>query len=922
MSHEAEAITIETLLEQSAWVRALARHLVYERGAYEDTAQDAWVEALRRPPREGTDLRAWFAGMIRAFARQRRRSELRRVERERAVARGESQQASDGADFVAQAEIQQLVIRAVLELEEPVRTTLLQRYVHGSSAASIARAEGVPTSTVRNRLARGLARLRARLDSEYGGRERWWGVLLPFSSLGSRSGGAVAVASGPVLSIAIAAACLLCVALAWLALSRRPDRGTLGLASASATPAIAEIEDGFAPRATAAFATHRRPSPRALEQEPARDAKPRASLEGTVVDERDRPLAGVVVDLWSWWPGHEKRTDADGCFRFDGLEPDREFDAVFRKEGFCPRLFVTQQVGVKDWRITLFDHTWVEGRVTDAEGRPVPGARIRAKRGPKQKHDGILSEVWDETSSREDGRYRFYLEPDAYEILVRIPGRGAARVSNVVLFERDQRTLDLQLQPGADLRALVRDSRTGEPVAGLKLEEDSGTRTSGTSNEKGEICIEELFSGRMAFVAEAPGYARFWSEQCVSAYGRPPVPEAEDRYNRHRGDLDFSIQVGMEPVVIRAERAVRIEGVVVDPEERPVEGATIAIVLTGSRGGTPTGDTSYSVTSDAEGRYSIEFPAGGSARMNLVVHDGKYGPARRWANALSEPFTLEPGEVRRDLRLVLTRPGAIRGRVHDGEGQPLARQTVVCLPADGRGNTYFAPRAETGADGSFELALVAPGEHVVEPLPLWMLESRHAERATIVRVESDRTVDGVQLVVDQFAIGNSPRELSAAKAPREASSEAPREWNTKLRVGELAPDFELPAHDGSTVKLSALRGKPVLIDFWATWCPPCVEGLAVVEDATRGLRGAELHVVGVSFDTSREHVAGFLAQRPELDWKQICEGQGFDSEVARAYGVEAIPFVLLIDAEGRITHRALRGKALRESVQEVLGKRR
>src|SRR5207248_10637606 len=106
--------------------------------------------------------------------------------------------------------------------------------------------------------------------------------------------------------------------------------------------------------------------------------------------------------------------------------------------------------------------------------------------------------------------------------------------------------------------------------------------------------------------------------------------------------------------------------------------------------------------------------------------------------------------------------------------------------------------------------------------------------------------------------------------------------------------------DGSRFDLAEQRGKVVLVDFWATWCGPCIAELPNVRAVYDQHHGNGFEVVGVSLDSERPHLAKFLHDHPE-PWPQIFfdeEGQrGWDSPLARRYGVRAIPCLLVIDRD-------------------------
>jgi RNA polymerase sigma-70 factor (ECF subfamily) len=179
------------LLSESDWVRRLARRLSKDAAEAEDLAQEALSRGLEQGP-EAVSLRAWLGGVVRNLARQGHRSIARRKAREASVARDE--RLPSAAEALERLQLQQGVVRAVLALEEPYRSTVVLRFYDDLAPRAIAKREGVPVATVKTRLARGLAQLRARLDHEHGGDGRSWAlVLLPLATGGR---GLVPLATG------------------------------------------------------------------------------------------------------------------------------------------------------------------------------------------------------------------------------------------------------------------------------------------------------------------------------------------------------------------------------------------------------------------------------------------------------------------------------------------------------------------------------------------------------------------------------------------------------------------------------------------------------------------------------------------------------------------------------------------------------
>lgn len=159
--------SMDELLRDRAWIRALARALVRDPEAAEDAEQDAWLTALRRPPAPGPDLRGWWRSVLRSRAADSVRSDQRRRAREAAAQR--RVEVPDPQVLVEQAELQGMVARRVAALAEPTRTTVLLHYFQSMGVCEIAEHLDVPVATVRSRLHRAHAVLRAQLDRDLGG---------------------------------------------------------------------------------------------------------------------------------------------------------------------------------------------------------------------------------------------------------------------------------------------------------------------------------------------------------------------------------------------------------------------------------------------------------------------------------------------------------------------------------------------------------------------------------------------------------------------------------------------------------------------------------------------------------------------------------------------------------------------------------
>lgn len=191
-----QPVTVDALLAQRGWVRALARTLVFDETRADDAEQDAWLAALKSPPRGGGSLRAWFANVVRTRVRDRHRVDVHRAQREFVAARPEA--TPSAADVAATTEIHRRLTAALLALEEPYRSAVILRYFEDLPPREVAARTGVPVETARTRVKRGIERLRERLDDEHGGDRRAWCALV--GPLGAGTKWRTAVEGGAIVA--------------------------------------------------------------------------------------------------------------------------------------------------------------------------------------------------------------------------------------------------------------------------------------------------------------------------------------------------------------------------------------------------------------------------------------------------------------------------------------------------------------------------------------------------------------------------------------------------------------------------------------------------------------------------------------------------------------------------------------------------
>ncbi|HSK41481.1 MAG TPA: carboxypeptidase regulatory-like domain-containing protein, partial [Arenibaculum sp.] len=378
------------------------------------------------------------------------------------------------------------------------------------------------------------------------------------------------------------------------------------------------------------------------------------------------------------------------------------------------------------------------------------------------------------------------------------------------------------------------------------------------------------------------------------------------------------------------------------------------------------------LVTDAAGKASVRGLRFDAREIHLrYTHDDYASLA-----GFDETVSLTPDAVTTEHELRLVRAGRVSGKVLDADGQPVSGARVTA-GLDANPNN---PRAFSSFDGHYEIKGVPPGPSVATvhasgyAPDLHPVEIRPGDAATadfalrqgltltgFVRVDSGEPHAGVEVEAikwrgfntlglrgftdkeGRFVINDAPHDefdLSVTiwrggvlTQTVRAGSDDPVVFVTPavraitagdpgpgLNVGDPAPAMTLTALDGAVFSLSKLKGSIVIIDFWATWCMPCIAELpqfAALHDRFKARK--DVVFLGISLDGDEKTLRDFLKKR-RMDWPQIYGDAGGASEAANVFGAHYIPAVFIIGPDGHIAAARIPARDIAPIVERLTPK--
>jgi peroxiredoxin len=144
--------------------------------------------------------------------------------------------------------------------------------------------------------------------------------------------------------------------------------------------------------------------------------------------------------------------------------------------------------------------------------------------------------------------------------------------------------------------------------------------------------------------------------------------------------------------------------------------------------------------------------------------------------------------------------------------------------------------------------------------------------------------------------------------------------NAKIGIGKSAKDFSVELLNGEKFILSKGKGKVIMVDFWATWCPPCCKEIPQLKQYYKKFKARDFEIIGISLDSKREVLKKFI-EKEKVPWKIGFSCDGWQDETAKLYGVKSVPSYWLIDRNGVLRHFNLRKEELKEAIAALLAEK-
>ena len=595
-------------------------------------------------------------------------------------------------------------------------------------------------------------------------------------------------------------------------------------------------------------------------------------LRGKVVNEKGEPLAGVTVECYGGKFYMGRKTDKKGKFFFQA-GPSKKETFFISAEGYAGK-YVKMEGRDEPYLIVLKKPFRLKGKIIDENGNPVKEFEI------------VKGRVWKEEWLVAWGRRKKYKnEEGKFEILfdttekwkVKFYAKGYKPYEYPEVFDADKKgeeEIIVRLEKGEVLKGKVF-SPSKKPAGKVKvILTESGLYI---GIKRGKITYGS--ENYMETVTDSKGNFIFDGIENKSYHLLLLHPEMG-------GKIIDSIFPSKDVKEFTLIPYGEIEGFAYE-YDKPVKNCTVSLSKVSGIYHSSPFYFNYISSIDENGFWKIDKILPGEYRLS--VREKEETGYLRFHYKKSKKITVDPGKKK--FIVIVGRGGPkLKGRVTDSEGKGLSGVEVSLFSYDFLSGYYTV----TDKDGNYEISEIEPGRYVLSFRVYGTHPPYGCGRKVIMSKEK------------KILIGNG----------RLFNVDVKLEKEEPLSEGDVAPDFSGKTVDGKVIKLSDFRGKPVLLDFWATWCGPCVTEIPNIKKTYEKFKD-KVVFIGINLDYSLVNLKKFL-KKEKIEWIQIFDRKGWESEIVKKYRVKGIPAIFLIDSKGKIVKINLRGEEILEKVEEIV----
>lgn len=581
-------------------------------------------------------------------------------------------------------------------------------------------------------------------------------------------------------------------------------------------------------------------------------------------------------------------------------------------------------------------YTIIQGQVFDALGRGVAGSQIEIAKSDDSSVGGkVQSDSFGDFTLKLEGAH-----PGGFKIKITKSG-FVQQVLDIQIEPEDlEPFVDVMLKGTLSIAGEVVEFLEHQPLMGAAVQLETLYRHAAAETDEG---------GRFEFENLIPGFAEITA--AAKGFGRSKI----------------QVQVGESPefvrIILKPERILHLT--VVDEQDRPIAGAAVEIT-------TQPADDYRNELTDATGRASFRQLPFETEKVGVRLTHADYVATGKYDQTIM--FPEDKLEIRETLHL--TPAAIVKGKISDaGTGRSLngARVDVGETP------DYFAPHAFSNISGEYQVGSLAPGPvvitvHAAGYAPQLKVVTTAPRKHTVVdfELEQGRTISGLVLDKDgkpiqrveieamkwrdcrtlkmsaqtdaqgRFVLDYAPPDefkVSVYAAGKRAlidqaissdrndyeftlDAAAPQEGQAgglcRAKVGERCPPLKLKTLAGVAISDELAKGKVLLLDFWATWCAPCVAELPTLKRIHAAFAKREdLLMVSVSSDLDKTALVKFIDNQA-LNWHHVYGPRSGAEQLSASFGVQAIPCAILVGRDGKIIAIGLLGDGLYDAVDQAL----